>query len=92
MRFCCNGLGWGRMGGWPGFGLLGLVFGAVLLVGVLALLTLGAVWLARRSSVSGTGLPDGREDPLDVARHRLAAGDITSTEFEEIRARLGDGG
>lgn len=89
MGITCGGLGgWGHMGGWTGVGWIGPLFGAAFLVGIFALVTLGAVWVARRAGPersSGSGL---REDPLDLARRRLAAGEIDATEFEEIRDRL----
>lgn len=90
MRPWCNGLGWGRMGGWPGVGLLGPLFGGILFLGMIALLIIGALWFARRSSGSRVTAPQTPEDPLEIAQHRLAVGDITTAEFEEIRDRLGE--
>jgi len=43
---------------------------------MLAVLGLGAAWLARQLS------------PLEIARWRLAVGEITTAEFEEIWNRL----
>ena len=84
----CNRLGWGRMGGWPGVGLLGPLFGGILLLAMIALLIIGALWFARRPSGSRATALQVPEDPLEIAQHRLAAGDITTAEFEEIRVRL----
>ncbi len=69
---CHRGWLWGRCGG---SGLLG----SLLLLG-------GAGWLLHRSG----NLPTlgGGTDPLEIARRRLAAGEITVEEFEEIRERL----
>jgi len=87
MGWCCSGLGWGGWGGWSGIGLIGLVLNLVLFVGVLAVLGGGTVWLVRRLG-RGTPAPEARADPLEIARRRLAAGEITLAEYEEIRERL----
>jgi len=53
----------------------------------LTLLGLGIVWMVRqlrnRPLPPATGI-----DPLEIARRRLAAGEITIAEFAEIRDRL----
>jgi len=66
MGFCCRGFAWGGWMGWGG-GWIGLLLNVALFVGVLILLGLAAVWIARR---------------------RLAAGEITVAEFEDVRDRL----
>jgi uncharacterized membrane protein len=80
-------LGWGGWGAWSGIGLIGLILNVVLFAGVLAVLGGGTVWLARQLS-RGASDPKRGADPLGVARRRLAAGEITVAEFEEIRSRL----
>ena len=83
MGWCWNGFGWG---GWGGLGGVGPILSLVFFAGVLALLGLGTVWLVRQirqPTASRAG-----SDPLDIARRRLAAGEITIAEFEEIRDRL----
>jgi uncharacterized membrane protein len=66
---------------------VGLILNVVFFAGLLALLGLGTVWLVRqmrrRSPAPAAGL-----DPLEIVRRRLAAGEITVAEFEEIRDRL----
>jgi uncharacterized membrane protein len=88
MGFCSGLFGWG---GWTGVGggWIGLILNAVLFAGGLALLVLVGVWLARqfRHATPGGGSPS---DPLEIARRRLAEGEITAPEFEEIRDRLRD--
>lgn len=86
MGFCYNGLGWG---GWMGLGggWIGLIVNVVLFAGTLVLLGLAAVWLARQFR-STTATARMTPDPLEIARQRLAAGEITVPEFEEIRNRL----
>lgn len=94
MGFCANSLGWGgwgHMGGWGGLGLLGWlgpVFGVVLFVGLTGLLALGAVWLVRRTGQPVAAVPQSGAEPLEIARRRLAGGEITPDEFEELRDRL----
>lgn len=83
MGWCWNGFGWGS---WGSMGSVGLILNLVFFVGVLALLGLGTAWLVRQlrqPTASRTG-----GDPLEIARRRLAAGEITITEFEEIRDQL----
>ena len=94
MGFCTNGLAlgrWGHIGGsWAGLGWLGPLFGLVLLAGLIGLLVIGSVWLVRRNTQQPVTAPQtGPQDkPLDIARRRLAAGEITPAEFEELRDRL----
>jgi uncharacterized membrane protein len=79
------------MGGWGSLGLLGWlgpVFGLVLFVGLIGLLVLGAVWLVRRTGQPAAAVPQSGAQPLEIARRRLAAGEITPDEFEELRGRL----
>ena len=85
----CQGLfGWG---GWTGMGggWIGLILNAVPFAGVLALLGLVGVWFARQFRHT-TPVSSSPSDPLEIARRRLAEGEITVPEFEEIRDRLRD--
>lgn len=62
-----------------------MLFGGVFWLAVIVLLA----YLA--STVFGRGAgdaPDAAEPPLDIARRRLAAGEITHEEFERIREAL----
>ena len=86
MGFCCRDFGWGGWMGWGG-GWIGLLLNVALFVGVLVLLGLAAAWIARqvrRTKVT----TDRASDPLEIARRRLAAGEITVAEFEDIQNRL----
>ncbi|MGC9396725.1 MAG: SHOCT domain-containing protein [Anaerolineae bacterium] len=88
MGFCHNLFRWGRWMGMGGGGI-SLILNVVLFAGVLVLLGLAAVWLARQfrhATPIGTTSPD----PLEIARRRLVAGEISGPEFEEIRNRLRD--
>lgn len=84
MGFCCNGFGWGA---WGSLGIVGPILSLVFFVGVLAVLGLGAAWLVRQLA-RRSAIPEAGEDPLEIARRRLAAGEITIAEFEEMRDRL----
>ncbi|MBU0702420.1 MAG: SHOCT domain-containing protein [Chloroflexi bacterium] len=86
MGFCCNGFGWGSWMGWGG-GWVGLILNLVFFVSLLAALGLGTAWLVRQFNRRPT-VPKTGGDPLEIARRRLAAGEITTPEFEEIRDRL----
>jgi uncharacterized membrane protein len=84
MGFCWNGFGWG---GWGGLGTAGLIPNVLFFVAVLVVLGVGTAWLVRRLSRSPLA-PAAGVDPLEIARRRLAAGEITIAEFEEISGRL----
>ena len=80
MGMCWNGFGW------SGMGAVGPILHLVFFVSVLVVLGLGTTWLVRQfrqPAVSRT-----ESAPLEIARRRLAAGEITIDEFEEIRNRL----
>ncbi len=87
MGFCCNGFGWGGWGTWGGLGIVGLLLNLVFFGGVLAVLGLGNAWLVRQLGRPPTA-PEVGVDPLEIARRRLAVGEITIAEFEEIHDRL----
>ena len=86
MGYGCNGIGWGGWGAWGGPGIIGLIVNIVLWGAVLAALVAGIIWLARRLG-HRSQVADG-ETPMNLIRQRLAAGEITVAEFEEIRDRL----
>jgi uncharacterized membrane protein len=66
---------------------VGLILSVVFFAGMLAVLGLGAVWLVRQMR-HRLPAPVAGADPLEIARRRLAAGEITVAEFEEISDRL----
>jgi uncharacterized membrane protein len=75
------------MGGWTGVGWLGPLFGLSLFVGLIGLLVIGTVWLVRRTTQQPIMTQAG-QNPVEIARRRLAAGEITPDEFEDLRQRL----
>jgi uncharacterized membrane protein len=85
MGVYCGGLGWGGMAG------VGPLLSLVFFAGVIGVLGLGAVWVVQQvwrgeTATSRASRPTG--EPLEIARRRLAAGEITTQEFAEIRDRL----
>jgi uncharacterized membrane protein len=84
MGWCWNDLGWGS---WSHMGIVSPIFNLVFFVGVLAVLGLGTLWLIRQLGRRSADSPKGTV-PLDIARQRLAAGEISVTEFDEIQGRL----
>lgn len=77
--------GWGHMGAWGGGGWIAPIFGLTLFVGLLAALALGAIWLARRTRLQPVTVGAGQAQPVELARRRLASGEITPAQFEELR-------
>jgi uncharacterized membrane protein len=64
-----------------------MIVSLLLFVGLLVLVGFGVVLLVRQ--IAGRPVPAAAGDaPLEIARRRLAAGEITITEYEEIRGRL----
>jgi uncharacterized membrane protein len=86
MGWCWNGFGWGS---WGSMGIIGSVLNLMFVVGVVAVLGLTIAWLVRQVNRRSTSaVAQSRVDPLEIARRRLAAGEITIAEFEEIRGQL----
>ncbi|PKQ38214.1 MAG: hypothetical protein CVT59_03020 [Actinobacteria bacterium HGW-Actinobacteria-1] len=90
--------GYGYGGGMSsGFGLseiLFLVFGALVVAGIVVLI----VWAVRSSHGQGTtttgsgataGPSVGHDEAVAIARRRLATGEITKEQYDEIMTALG---
>ena len=87
MGHCCGGFGWGHLGG--GMGILGLLLSLLIVAGLSLALGLGILWAVRTLRRRPVGAaPDVGMDPLEIARRRLARGEITLEEFEVIREHL----
>jgi uncharacterized membrane protein len=71
-------------------GLVGPILGLLFFAGVLGVLGIAAVWLVRQAGRGQTEMRSSHlgAEPLEIARRRLAAGEITIAEFEELRDRL----
>lgn len=77
--------------GWPG-GLLILLFGALIIVGIAVLI----VWAVRQSTGRSTGNgpvpPSGaasQDEAVAIAKRRLASGEISKEEYEDLLKVLG---
>lgn len=86
--------GYGNMmgGGWFG-GILMFLFGALILAGIVLLV----MWAVRSSSGHGTagGPPThpgvvGHHEAVAIAKKRLASGEITREQYDEIIKALGE--
>lgn len=89
MCWMCWNYGWGGWdgGGWGGLvGIIGLLLNLLFFVGLLALVGGGIAWLVRQ--MGRPSAARGGPDPQEIARRRLAAGEISVAEYEEIRNRL----
>lgn len=77
-------------GGWWG-GLLTLLFGVLIIAGIVLII----VWAVRQSSGHTTSGPTpprsdaGHDEAVAIARKRLAAGDITKEQYDELIRALG---
>lgn len=87
-----SGYGYNMMnGGWFG-GLLMLAFGVLVLAGIVLLV----VWAVRASAghgVAGGSAPApgaaGHDEAVAIAKRRLASGEITKEQYEELMTALG---
>lgn len=77
------------MGGWGwGMGLLGGL-GMLLIWGLIIGLVVWLVIVLTRSGQSGVYRSVQPDPMLDTLRRRLAAGELTPQEFDELRQKLG---
>ena len=89
-----RGYGYDMMGGygWSG-ALLPIFFGALVVAGIV-LLIIWAVKASAHHPSAGAGTPPseavGHDEAVAIARRRLASGDITKDQYDEIMSALGD--
>ncbi len=80
---------WGLGSGGGLLGVLGSLLGLLLLLGLLALFAAAVIWLISRTRTTAAGDgPSISVSPLDLARRRLAMGEITLDEYHRIRDEL----
>jgi putative membrane protein len=88
------GYGYGyTFGGYSWFGmLLMMLFGTLVVVGIVLLI----IWAARAGShgATGGGMPQrpgaaGHDEAITIAKRRLASGEITKEQYDEIMRALG---
>jgi len=82
-------LGTGMMPGHGWMWGLGMGFGGVAMVLFWGVLILGVILLARAAGLAGSAREGpGARSPLDVLKHRYAAGEITREQFEQTKRDL----
>lgn len=88
MNWQCWNYGLGRGWGMLHFG--GPILWLFLLGGLLLLAVLGIRWLVQRKHILTTSSANVQlaSEPLEIAKQRLARGEITKEEFSEIRELL----
>ncbi len=69
-------MGYGMMG-W--YGLIGLLFNALIIAGVVVLV----VWAVRRFSIPGNHLASG-QTPREIVQTRYARGEITREQYQQM--------
>ncbi len=74
-------MGYGMMGA---FGLIGLLFNALIIVGVVVLI----VWAVRRFSGSGNHASM-IQSPREILQARYARGEITREQYQQMLSDLG---
>ncbi|MBE0417124.1 MAG: hypothetical protein IBX63_05120 [Coriobacteriia bacterium] len=85
--------GYDMMGGYGWFGgLLVLLFGALVIAGIVLIV----IWAVRASSGHGTthgSAPPpgavGHDEAVAIAKRRLASGEITKEQYDELMRALG---
>lgn len=73
-------MGYGMMGA---FGLIGLLFNALVIVGIVVLV----VWAVRRFS-SRNGQPAAVQSPREILQARYARGEITREQYQQMLSDL----
>jgi putative membrane protein len=74
-------MGWGWDSGWGFFGILHIVWWALIVVGIVVLIR----WLAGGGTARGGSAGD---RPLEVLKERYARGEIDQQEFEQKKRDL----
>ena len=73
------------MYGYGGFGGLGIIFGGLVGLAVVALIVLLIIWAARSLRRGSMGMgPGSGEDPLTIAKVRYAKGEISEREYKKL--------
>ena len=75
-------MGGGGMMGFGGFGLIGLLFNLLIIIGVVLLV----VWAVRRftSGTTNGSQPLGNQSPREILQARYARGEITREQYQQI--------
>lgn len=77
------------MGGFGGFGWIGMILNLVITVGVIVGLVLLVMWAVRRAIGSQTGMVNSGSLPAkDIAQARYAKGEISRDEYQQIISEI----
>lgn len=76
------------MYGYGGFGWLGMIFGGLVCLAVVALIVLLIIWAARGLRRPGSMGMGAGEDPLAIAKVRYAKGEISQAEYKRLIKEL----
>ena len=80
------------MGGYGGFGLIGMILNLVITIGVIVGLVLLVVWAVRRMS-GNTNQPGFQnltgQSARDIAQVRYAKGEISREDYQQILSDIG---
>ena len=79
-------MGGGGMMGFGGFGLIGLLFNLLIIIGVVLLV----VWAVRRftSGATNGNPPSGNQSPREILQARYARGEITRDQYQQMLTDL----
>jgi uncharacterized membrane protein len=88
-EFCGSG-GWGFLGNFDVWDLIGWGLTLIVWVGLLVALTLLVVWIIRRARVSGGTVAYATTQPAasEILQARYARGEITREQFKTVSAKL----
>lgn len=87
-----SGFDGGMMGGWGGFGLLGMLIQILFFGGFLALIAWAIIRIFPARRNDGDTHHNAREDSAEgILRERFARGEIGAEEYEERRRVLNGG-
>jgi len=80
-------MGGGGMMGYGGFGLIGLLFNLVIIIGVVVLI----VWAVKRftSMNANWNQSSSNQSPREILQARYARGEITPEQYQQMLSDLG---
>lgn len=80
---------WGHHGMMGGFGIIGVVFGLLLVLAFFVATIFLLVWLARQFSTGAEEKPQRRSRAVEILEERYAKGEIDKEEFNEMKKEIG---
>jgi len=79
--------GGGMMNGFGGFGLIGLLFNLVIVIGIVVLI----IWAVKRFTrgTASSNQPSGGQSPREILQARYARGELTREQYQQMLGDLG---